>query len=167
MAGELRWRPMVAVDLAAVEVLAAGIHVDHPEHDEVFAERLALCPAGCLVLVGGGGIAGYVVSHPGMLGQPPALDTLLGTLPAVADCWYIHDLALHASARGSGAAGVIVAALAGLAREHGLAGLSLIAVGRSPGFWGRQGFRPQGLPGDKLASYGPGATYMVRLLGPE
>lgn len=150
------WRPMTEADLPEVERLGNAIHQSHPERPEIFAERLALCPAGCLIL---GNLDGYIISHPWTLGSPPALDTLLGALPAQPDTWYIHDLALHERARSTGAAPAVVARIATLAQ--GLP-LSLIAVGRSPGFWKRQGFTPAALPVGKLASYGEGAAYMVR-----
>ena len=146
-------------DLAAVENLGNEIHQDHPEDPAVFAERLALCPEGCFALDGATGLAGYVISHPWVLGAPPALNTLLGALPAVAESWYIHDLALHESARGSGAGAEIVARLAA---TRAFASMSLIAVGRSPGFWVRQGFHPGTLTKGKLDSYGDGAVFMTR-----
>lgn len=155
------WRPMRPADLAQVEPLGNAIHQSHPERPEIFAERLALCPEGCHVL---GQLDGYVISHPWTLGSPPPLDTLLGALPARPNTWYIHDLALHERARGTGAAQAIVARLAALARALVLPTMSLIAVGRSPPFWARQGFTPSALPTAKLASYGPGAAYMVRPL---
>jgi GNAT superfamily N-acetyltransferase len=148
-------------DLAQVEPLGNAIHQDHPERPEIFAERLALCPEGCHAL---GNLDGYIISHPWLLGSPPKLDTLLGALPARPDTWYIHDLALHERARGTGAAPAIVAHLATLAQQRNLATMSLIAVGRSPGFWMRQGFAPAPLPPSKIASYGEGAAYMVRHL---
>lgn len=155
------WRPMTVADLARVEPLGNAIHQSHPERPEVFAERLALCPEGCLAL---GDLDGYIISHPWTLGRPPALDTLLGALPAAPDTWYIHDLALHERARGTGAAQAIVAHLAALAHARHLRTMSLIAVGRSPGFWMRQGFTPAPLPSGKLASYGEGAAHMARSL---
>ena len=155
---------MRPADLAAVEALGNAIHLDHPEDAAVFAERLRLCPDGCHALDGPAGLAGYVISHSWHADRPPPLNTLLGALPVAPDTWYIHDLALHASARGSGAAPAIVAHLAAQARAVDLARMELIAVGRSPGFWTRQGFRPAASPGGKLASYGSGAAFMVRSL---
>ena len=152
---------MAAADLALVEPLGNAIHQSHPERPEIFAERLALCPEGCHVL---GQLDGYVISHPWTLGSPPPLDTLLGTLPAQPDTWYIHDLALHERARGTGAAPAIVAHLATLARARGLPSMSLIAVGRSPAFWARQGFTPAPAEPGKLETYGQGALHMVRRL---
>ncbi len=159
------WRAMRAADLPAVEAVAEAIHVDFPEDEAVFAERLRLCPEGCLVLAVDGGIAGYLISHPWMLGAPPALDTLLGSLPAGADSWYIHDLALAPAARGTGAAGRAVDCAVALARGAGLGNLSLMSVGGAAGFWRRQGFTAAPVPAEKLASYGEGAAYMVRWLG--
>lgn len=158
------WRPMRPADLDAVERLGNAIHVDHPESPEVFAERQRLCPEGCHVLVGEDGLAGYIISHPWHADMPPPLNTLLAALPPNPDTWYIHDLALHPRARGTGAAPVIVAALAAQARDANLTRMNLIAVGRSPPFWARQGFTPAPLPAAKLASYGGGAAYMTRTL---
>lgn len=159
------WRAMRAGDLPAVEAVAQAIHVDYPEDDAVFAERLRLCPEGCLVLDGPAGIVGYLISHPWRLGDPPALDTLLGALPAAPDTWYIHDLALAPAARGSGAAGRVVERAVALAAKLG--SLSLISVGGSGPFWRRQGFAEAPAPAGKLGSYGAGAAYMVRRLEEE
>ena len=55
-----------------------------------------------------------------------------------------------------------------LARRRGLPSLSLVAVGGSPGFWLRQGFREradEALRG-KLRSYDDAARYMVKDLAP-
>ncbi|MHB0680048.1 GNAT family N-acetyltransferase, partial [Roseomonas mucosa] len=54
--------------------------------------------------------------------------------------------------------------LEAVARGRGLPGLSLVAVGGSPAFWLRQGFREradEALRG-KLRSYGGAAGYMVK-----
>ena len=95
---------MTAADLPAVNAIAAQVHVAYPEDAAVFAERLTLHPAGCCVLDGGTGVAGYVISHPWRIAEPPALDTLLGALPAPASTYYIHDIALLPAARRGGAA---------------------------------------------------------------
>ncbi|PZP43263.1 MAG: GNAT family N-acetyltransferase [Azospirillum brasilense] len=172
---------MEAADLAAVGRVAAHVHPDYPEDEAVFAERLSLCPEGCLVLarpLGGpwndpwndpwDETCGYVVAHPWRLGQPPALNSLLGALPAAADTLYIHDIALLPACRGGGAAGRVLERLEDLARRRGLPSLSLVAVGGSPGFWLRQGFREradEALHG-KLRSYDDAARYMVKDLAP-
>ncbi|MDQ2079170.1 GNAT family N-acetyltransferase [Xanthobacteraceae bacterium Astr-EGSB] len=157
------WRAMSAADLAAVRSIADMVHTAHPERPAVFAERLRLHPAGCFVLAGAGGaVEGYALSHP-WDGPPPALDTLLETLPAVPSTFYIHDIALLPAARGRHAAADIMARLAEHARREGLPSLSLIAVGGTAVVWARLGFCPhEDTHAAKLASYGAGAVQMMR-----
>ncbi|MBE9606052.1 GNAT family N-acetyltransferase [Acetobacteraceae bacterium H6797] len=158
------WRPLTAPDLPAVEAIAEVVHPDFPEDPAVFAERLSLFPAGCLLLHGPQGPAGYSITHPWHLGRPPALDILIGAIPTDADSFYIHDLALIPDARGTGAGGRAVAQFAALARSEGLPSMSLIAVNGSAPFWESQGFATAPLDATKLASYGEAARYMTRLL---
>ncbi|WP_246741440.1 GNAT family N-acetyltransferase [Bradyrhizobium aeschynomenes] len=161
----LTWRAMTPGDLAAVDAIALRLHPSYPEDREVFAERLRLHPGGCGVLAAQGDeIAGYVISHPWHLGEPPALNVVLGQLPSPATTYYIHDLALLPEARGTGAAGRIVAQLRLHARELGLPSLSLVAVNRSVPFWEKQGFAIA--PGDgDVSSYGGDARLMIRGVG--
>jgi len=44
------WRPMTPADLPALLAIADIVHPSYPEDAAVFEERLALFPAGCLVL---------------------------------------------------------------------------------------------------------------------
>lgn len=147
----MQWRPMRASDLAAVEVLGNAVHTAYYERPEVFAERLALAPETCFVLAGRE-IQGYLIAHP-WSGPPPALDTLLGALPAP-DHLYLHDLALAQAVRGQGHPQAILARLPGP--------IALIAVGGTAPFWQSQGFAPVPISAAKLASYGAGAVYMRR-----
>ena len=96
---------MVQADLDPVKALSDRIHPGLVERREVFADRLDVFPAGCLVLVAGGEIAGYGVSHPAKLRDPPHLDRLLGSLRPDADSYYLHDVALSPEQRGTGRAG--------------------------------------------------------------
>lgn len=158
---------MAPADLPGVMNVAAQVHPGFPEDEAVFAERLALFPAGCLSLADAdSGLAGYVVSHPWPLLQAPALNSRLSAIPPGADAYYIHDLALLPRAQGSGAASRVAALLEEEARKAGLRRMALIAVNRSAGFWQRHGFR---LTHDasldrKLASYDDDARYMTREL---
>lgn len=157
------WRPMHAGDLPDVERISAIVHPRYPEREEVPAERLRLFPAGCLIATRDGVAIGYAIAHPGVLGHPPALDTLLGALPADADCLYVHDVALLPDARGLRLGAAATEYLANVARDHGLRCLALTAVNNSTDFWSRQGFSAEQI--DKsLASYGEDAAYMVRKL---
>lgn len=160
------WRAMTPSDLPAVARLADAIHVDHPEDAGVLAERLALFPAGCLVLEPSGIVAGYVLAHPWRLLSPPALNTRLGTLPAEADCLYLHDIALAPAARGHGAAAAALELIVARARASHLPRIALIAIAGTGPFWTRQGFIPVDAPSlaAKLASYDAGARLMQRPL---
>jgi ribosomal protein S18 acetylase RimI-like enzyme len=160
------WRAMTEGDLPRVAEIAATVHPSYPEDAAVFAERLALYPAGCHVLVSRGALAGYVVSHPWRDREPPVLNSLLGALPAPPSTYYIHDIALLPAARGGKAATEIVAALIEHARRAGLPHVSLVAVNDSQDFWQRMGFaRVDDAALDaKLKSYGEAACLMERRL---
>ncbi|WP_029006897.1 GNAT family N-acetyltransferase [Azospirillum halopraeferens] len=160
------WRAMGNGDIAAVLDVAEVVHSDYPERPEVFAERLQLFPAGCRVAVAGDGtICGYAVLHPGVLGKPPALDSLLGALPADADCLYLHDVALLPQTRGLGLGEAALRDAAELARCCGLEWLALTSTPPARGYWERAGFAPfagaDAALAAKLASYGDGMAYLV------
>ncbi|KQT03690.1 MULTISPECIES: GNAT family N-acetyltransferase [unclassified Bradyrhizobium] len=158
------WRPAHASDLPAISTIAARIHPDLPESLEVLAEKMRLCPDGCRVLVAGDEIAGYGLGHPWKQHQIPPLDGFLERLPEDADCLYVHDVAVLPHRRG-GVARTYIAGIAELARASGIGTLALVSVYGTRPLWQRLGFRP--LMADtalraKLASYGEGATYMLR-----
>ena len=155
------WGPMAAKHIDGVEALAGRVHPGLPESRAVFAERLALFPAGCLVLEAPEGIAGYAISHPIRRGDPPPLGKLLAALPADASQYYIHDLAVAPEARGAGAAAAGVGRLLAVARPYPTT--ALVSVYGTAPFWARFGFRAtQDAMGDKLAPYGADAVFMVR-----
>ena len=120
--------------------IAARVHPDHPERQEVFANRLDLFADGCLFADG----AGYLIAHPGRMDTPPPLDSLLDGLPAAPDCLYLHDLALLPEWRGRGLAGQAVAMMVVLAKRVELPRLALVAVGNSAAFWVSRGFADVG-----------------------
>ncbi|PSO15738.1 GNAT family N-acetyltransferase [Bradyrhizobium sp. MOS003] len=158
------WRPAHASDLPAISAIAARIHPALPESPEVLAEKMRLYPDGCRVLVAGDEIAGYGLSHPWKQHRIPPLDGLLERLPEDADCLYVHDLAVLPESRG-GVLRAYIADIAQLARASGLATLALVSVYATQPLWQRLGFRPVTADAAllaKLASYGEGATYMLR-----
>ncbi len=161
-----RWRGATAADVPGIAAVAEVVHASFPERAEVFADRIAIAPAGCHVLVGdAGGVVGYILSHGWRRRNPPPLDTILTALPADADCWYIHDIALLPEARGGGAARVGVARAEAAARQAGLMLMALVAVGDAHAWWRRQGYRDVSV--GPLGKYGAGAAYMEKPLGPE
>lgn len=158
------WRQMTPADLAHVDRIAGVVHAALPERPEVAAERLRLFPAGCSIAdAGPGGEAvGYALAHPARLAAPPKLDTLLGALPADADCLYLHDVALLPAARRFRLGSALVDRLAALARRCGLPALGLISVYDSRPFWLRHGFAVMDAPPATLASYGDEAACLMR-----
>jgi GNAT superfamily N-acetyltransferase len=155
------WRAMREEDLAQVVRLADMIHVDFPERPEVFAERLALFPAGARIWERDGAAVGYTLAHP-WRGAPPHLDTLLGRLPDAPDHLHIHDVALAPAARGAGAAALAVERLEREARLISLGALRLVAVSGSATLWERLGFQALG---PACADYGEEAVAMSKVFG--
>lgn len=161
---QFHWRPMVAGDFKRVSKLASAVHMDFPESDIVLREKHQQYPKGCYILVKGNLISGYLLSHPWERYNPPPLNRLLGGLPQRPDTYYIHDLALAASARGHGMAEQIVEVIVKLARSLKLDAVALVAVGGSEGFWEHQKFRIAGTANlnNRLETYGAQAHYMER-----
>ena len=155
------WRAMRRWDLTDVAMVAAKVHPELPESVEVFAERLRLFAAGCLVLERGGCVIGYAISHPINPNTPPALNAMLGEIPASADQYYIHDIAILPEARGAGQAREAVEVLLRVAERYRSA--ALVSVYGTAEFWARFGFTPAAEDMTaKLAAYGADAVYMVR-----
>lgn len=163
---EVIWRAMTGYDLEAVQQIADTVHPDFYEAPEVLAERQHLYRNGCYLLELGDRPAGYVLSHPWRYGSLPALNALLGQLPADADTYYIHDLALLPVTRRVGAASSIVAALTKHAEAEGYQTMTLVAVNGSVPFWERHGFVVADVPElyGKLLTYDDAARYMVKRL---
>ncbi|HYG85683.1 MAG TPA: GNAT family N-acetyltransferase [Azospirillum sp.] len=153
-------------DLDTVLAVASAVHPGYPESRAVFAERLRLYPAGCRMAEGNRMVLGYAVMHPGHLGVPPALDSMLGALPDPADCLYLHDVALLPAARGSGLGAMALAHAHELAVREGFAWLALTSTPGARGYWDRQGFTPCAVQPAELASYGGDMSYMVRPVRP-
>ncbi len=161
------WRAMMAEDVFGVVAVAAAVHPKFHEEAEVLAERQRLFPQGARLLERQGRVVGYALSHPWRRGELPRLNSLLGAIPKDASTYYIHDLALLPEARGTRAAGEVVASLEALARSLLFTSMSLVAVNGSSRFWEKHGFRVVGSPelSLKLASYEEAAALMVKPLG--
>lgn len=162
----IHWRQLTGLDLVEVEDMASRVHPDLFERIEIFAERLRLYPQGARLLELDGRPAGYVFSHPWRIDSLPELDRPLNAIPADANTYYIHDLALLPWARGLGAAGMIADDLIAYARRERYRQMSLVAVNGSVPFWQRHGFAIRDVPAlrNSLASYQDGAYLMVRTL---
>lgn len=160
------WRPMTVADTASVSAIADRVHASYPEDDAVFLERLRLYPEGCAMFEQAGRAGAYAITHPWRYGEPPALNVLLGAIPAQPTTYYIHDIALLPETRGSGAGAAIVEAVIAHAAATGVPNVSLVAVNNSGPFWSRFGFEVVHEPklAEKLLSYDADARFMVRKL---
>lgn len=158
------WRPMREGDLADVSAISDAVHGRYTEDVGVYAERLALHPAGALAFERDGAVAGYLIAHPWHRDSPPKLGALLGAIPADAGTCYLHDIALLPSARGTGAGKAALDLVADHARTLGLPDITLMAVGRADRFWAAQGF--DYIPRDADPSYGAGAYLMRKPVAP-
>ncbi|MEG3182296.1 GNAT family N-acetyltransferase [Sphingomonas sp. LT1P40] len=147
-------------DLAAVTAISAAVHGRYAEPLAVYAERLVLYPAGCFVWDDVGEVHGLLVSHPWHRDTPPALGALLGAIPANADTFYLHDIALLPETRGQGAGSAATALVTELAVGAGLAEITLVAVNCADRFWTTQGFEHD--TDAASVGYGPGTFLMHR-----
>ncbi|WP_241527273.1 GNAT family N-acetyltransferase [Sphingomonas turrisvirgatae] len=156
------WRPMLTADLPAVTALSAAVHGVYAEPQAVYTERLTLFPAGCFTWVRDDSIDGFLVTHPWRGDEPPALGAMLGSIPRNPDRYYLHDIALAATARNTGAGRAAIALVDDLARQAGLRQVTLVAVNGADRYWAANGFSY--VPGQS-GSYGAGSFAMRREIG--
>ena len=158
------WRTMTAADLPAVSAISDMVHGRYSEAVAVYAERLGLYPQGCFVLETRSAPAGYLLTHPWHRDTPPKLGAMLVAIPADADTFYLHDIALLPESRGTGAGRAAVELAIATARAAGFGEITLIAVGGADRFWTAQGFTIADAAPALLDSYGPEARLMRRAL---
>jgi ribosomal protein S18 acetylase RimI-like enzyme len=147
-------------DFEAVLRIQANAYPAHMlEVRDVFRQKRQAFPAGCLGYAAGGELAAYVFSHPWGGRDPVSLHSTSLVIPPAPDCYYIHDLAVHASVRGQGVAEKLFRRLTEIAGAIGLRTFALVAVQQSEDFWRRFGFEAV-----RSLTYTDGipATFMVR-----
>jgi predicted N-acetyltransferase YhbS len=163
------WRPAILDDVPDVTRLSKAHLGPYAEGDEVFAERIRLAPDGCFVLTDGTATVGYFFSHPWVRMKPPALHQMLGEIPAAADCWYVHDVAVDADARGGGVVASICERALDIAKGKGFRTAMLVAVSGADRYWQKLGFVDATTEAlrVKLKDYGDDAVYMERALSDD
>ena len=157
------WRAMESHDLEAVHGISAQVHPAHPERAEVLVEKFRLFPKGCFVLEAGGTIRGYCFSHPWTDGPPPPLDTFMTALPSDPSTYFVHDLTVAESVRGTGMGRALVPDLFKAAKSAGFDRLVLVAVNNRGPFWQAAGFSAtpdEAIQQAARAKYGSGAVHM-------
>lgn len=159
---------MQEADLDAVIGLQMACY-DREFHEpkSSFASKLFAAPDSCWVAAGPQGLLAYLVCLPIEGDGLPALHAPQWRKPLHPDWLYVHDLAIHPQARGTGLASAMLQQATALARDQHLATMGLIAVQGSVPFWHRHGFEPARTPiaqgmAAKLASFGEGAVFMLR-----
>lgn len=159
-------RTMTPADLPAVLEIQALCYTEIvPESGESLLAKLSASPSTCFVATSGGDTVGYLIALPWRCAEPPALDARTCRLPAEPDCLYLHDLAVTASARKSGAGRALVALFLRRLRDLDLGRASLVAIQRSGAYWERHGFRAAPLSAPlkaRLSTYGENVQYMER-----
>jgi GNAT superfamily N-acetyltransferase len=156
-------RPIGAADwpdILAIQVSAYGPALI--ETEAVLRSKASPLPAACFVATRGDRPLAYLLAHPYPPDAWPCLDTPLAD-PGPTDNLLLHDLAVHARARGQGAAASLMAALADAATRQAFCTLSLVAVQDAEPFWRRFGFTPIG-PAPAEKGYDADACLMRKLL---
>jgi len=151
--------------LMALQALAYGAGFVEPP--AVMAQRLAITPDTVWGLFdASGAMRAYLLAYRSVSGAVAPLHQPFNPAPQPT-ALYLHDLAVHPSAKGQGLGPRLVAMALALARDEGLSGLGLVAVQGSQPFWQHQGFalsQPAAGSQASLAAYGEDAAYLWRSL---
>lgn len=155
-------------DLPALLAVQAQCYIPQMHEPEtVWRQRLQQAAALCWLAESGGAIHAYLAAYPARLGHVTALDGGFSP-PPLADCLYLHDLAVSPAASGSGLGKALLARALHTAQDRGWRHAALVCVQDAAGFWQRQGFAATALSDSTaqaaLASYPGPARYMTRLL---
>lgn len=160
--------PMTAAHIdEVVQIQAEAFTPDLRETPEVFANRIARFGEFFRVAYQNGRMVGYVVAFPWKFGDAPVNNQKFPEDLPEPDCFFIHDIALLAGARGGGIARALLEDAYQTAHALGFDAASLVAVGQSGTYWDRVGFVPfarvtEAKQAYILDIYGPGARLMAR-----
>lgn len=161
-------RPLSLQDLPGLLAVQLACYGEgFVESGEVFARRLA-SPANCsLVLERAGVVCAYLAAYRSVRHKVTPLHGSFEAVPQP-DTLYLHDMAVLPDCAGQGLARALLKPMWDAARAQGLQHTALVSVQGSQGYWERQGYAVQPLADavqrERLASYGAGAVYMVRML---
>lgn len=163
-------RPSTLADLTNIIDIQSYCYKEvTPENSDVLAEKLVLYPQGCFVAEEDSSTIAYMFSHPWKLASPVKINSFLGKIPNEANCYYIHDIAIHPSYRGYGIAKKLFNRALENALEESQQYIALVAVQNSESFWNKLGFRnctslniEIGDVNDILGEYQEGAVFMLK-----
>jgi predicted N-acetyltransferase YhbS len=161
----MRLRPLTPGDIPAIHHLETETYL--PELHEsaaAFLQLIRLFPDGAFGCFDDAGLCGYAFGAPSRAGTTLELRTPLERIPADADSFYIHDVAVASRCRGLGVGRMLATGLLDLARARGFRRCELVSVQGSAPFWRRFGFEPlyefeyvPGVPSVKMARELPAA----------
>ena len=156
-------RTQTAHDIQAIlDIQAACYPADFIESAATLQRKQALAPATSWMIEIEGQAVCYLFCHSWHSDTPPALGKKLAQLPANADRFYIHDLAILPAGRGKKLADQLIEHALNWARHLGFRQAMLVAVLGAESFWRKHQF--SGTPNRQLSGYGEGAVCMQRQL---
>lgn len=135
-------RRLTASDLAAIHDLEAAVYEPSLHvSDEAFLRLMELYPDGAVGCFDDQGLCGYAFAVPLEAGTILDLRQPLDAVPAGADVFYIHDVAVAPRCQGRGLGRQLATRLLDLARANGFTRAELVSVQGSESFWRTFGFR--------------------------
>lgn len=134
-------RPLRDTDWPDVKAIqAAAFPPEACEDIATFACHAALSPSTCFTAEVDHRVVAYLLAHPWQSTLAPPINTLYSALPPDCDALFIHDLAVHPDARGTGLARRMVETLLHTPAASTLPMATLVSVQDTARFWERFGF---------------------------
>ena len=135
-------RPLTPADVPAIHALEVEAYLPSlHESAEAFTRLIEIYPDGAFGGFDEDGLCGYAFGVPLKAGTTLELQSPLAAVPADADTFYIHDVAVAARCRGEGVGRILASRLVELARARGFRQSELVSVQGSAPFWEKFGFR--------------------------
>jgi len=136
-------RALTPDDIASIHDLEAETYLPAlHESDEAFLQLMRLYPDGAVGCFDEHGMCGYAFGAPTRSGTTIELRSPIDSVPADADTFYIHDVAVAPRCRARGVGRLLATRLLDLALEGGFTRSEFVSVQGSAPFWQRFGFEP-------------------------
>ena len=158
-------RRLRAVDVPRILQIQGAAYASHLlEEGDVFEDKLSDAPDYCLgVEQPGGELLAYVIALP--MNKTASIGLHEETTSQVdvnGPILYVHDMAVHPRAHGTGMGRALLDALESVGRGNGQETIELVAIESAVGYWAGHGFEKT--DDAVFEGYGPGARKMRRSL---